>query len=868
MRFNSKIYWGGLGMRLTVGRSGVGAAVAAIIGLTSLNVGHEARAAEPGTEATEAGTLTEVIVTAQKRTESLQKTALAVSAIGGDVLSQTGTVDAQGLTDLVPGLEVGRNNSNTTFAIRGISSGTDATLGDAAVAFHLDGVFEGRPTAASGLFYDIQRVEVLRGPQGTLYGRNATAGAINVVTNRPSFSGYTADLQVETGNYSEIRTSGSFNAPLSDTFAVRLAAQTLRHNGYLSDGYDDADDQAARLQALWKPNDTASLLLYGDFFHQGGVGKGLTYLAAVTPCDFNPASPTYTSCDINRTASPGPWAGWTTTNETTKGYASPPGTTDNQSWSVHAELTLNLGPVVLTELPAFHHLRVNYFALGNGLDNSQYEQERETSNELRLSSNADSPTKWVVGAFYHDEEQPYKQIFYDNVGGGMGAGSCATADPSDAPSASGNPNCLAPGQGVSLVFPYKKISNPSYAAFGQVTYPVTSDWRVTGGVRWNHDHKQVIGETDRVYGLAMAPGDPNFAYTVPLVTFFHPNGDPTAGMTLLPGASFQAISSNADVSWSKTTWKAGIEHDLGASSMVYANVSTGYKQGGVFAGLPPFNVYKPETITAYEIGAKNRFDDNRLQVNADAFYYNYKNYQIDQLEALPAGGDAVSGYTYAFGDDIFNADMKEYGAELETRWVATDADEVDLNLTYLHGEFTNGLFPIQANPGAPATPVLPMIDLNGVRPNNSPSLTATLSLRHTWMLNGGASLALTLMTHFETSQWLQVDHNLVTTVTNYNSFTKTYTPNVPISTYTKFGSNYPLDSLTVKHIGSYQRAYTRSQLGLTYQTSDRKYSVEGFVRNIENKAVMNTFSFGGDGPAYGSVSAPRTFGVTFGAHFQ
>ena len=124
-------------------------------------------------------------------------------------------MDPQGLTDLVPAVEVGNNNSNTTFAIRGISSTTDATLGDAAVAFHLDGVFEGRPSAASGLFYDLQRVEVLRGPQGTLYGRNATAGTINVITNHPSFDGYHGEAQIEMGNFAEVRTEAMFNAPIS-----------------------------------------------------------------------------------------------------------------------------------------------------------------------------------------------------------------------------------------------------------------------------------------------------------------------------------------------------------------------------------------------------------------------------------------------------------------------------------------------------------------------------------------------------------------------------------------------------------------------------------------------------------------------------
>src|SRR5579863_7213757 len=312
-------------MRLAVMRSGVGAAMA-VIGLCSLSAGRSAQAAADtnDSESKRADTLEEIIITAQKRSENLQKSAVAVTAISGNTLSETGTVDAQGLTDLVPGVEVAQNNANTIFAIRGISSTTDATLGDAAVAFHLDGVFEGRPAAASGLFYDIARVEVLRGPQGTLYGRNATAGTVNVITNAPDLSGYQGDVVVETGNYAELRTEAMLNAPLTDTFALRIAAQTLRHNGYLNSGYDDADDHAARLQALWKPNEAFSVLLFGDFFHQGGVGAGYTQLPVGS-------DPWHTPLPLI-TFSGG-------------GYPSPPGTTDDLSWSVHAELTWDLGPV-------------------------------------------------------------------------------------------------------------------------------------------------------------------------------------------------------------------------------------------------------------------------------------------------------------------------------------------------------------------------------------------------------------------------------------------------------------------------------------------------------------------------------------------
>jgi iron complex outermembrane receptor protein len=714
-------------------------------------------------------TLQEIIVTAQKREENLQKTSLAVTAVSGETLEKTGTVDPQGLTDLVPGVEVGYNNSNTTFAIRGISSTTDATLGDAAVAFHLDGVFEGRPSSASGLFYDLQRVEVLRGPQGTLYGRNATAGTVNVVTNRPTFDGYKGEAQVETGSYSELRTEAMFNAPITDTFAIRGAAQTLRHNGYLNTGYNDADDHAARLQALWTPNDDVSLLLFGDYFHQGGVGNGFTQLPFGSD-PWHTQTPLITQAAFTSHG----------------GYVSPAGTTDNLSWSIHAVLTWNLGPVVLTEIPAFHHLRVNYFAYGNGVDNSQDDRERETSNELRLASAAGSAVKWVAGLYYHDEEQPYTQIFYDNV------------PPIN------DTCCSYLGQGDSLHFIYPKISNPSYAAFGQLTFPVTSSFRVTGGLRWNRDHKRVIGGTYRFFGED----------TVDFQGNLHP-----------AGSKQLSIATDADTTWKKVTWKAGVEQDLTDSNLLYANVSTGYKQGGVFAGASP-NTYKPESITAYEIGSKNRFLNNRLQINADVFYYKYRDYQVDQLENLP-----IPGGGFSFGDDIFNAGrFTEYGGEIETRWLVTPADEVDVNVAGLHARFDEFQFPLQGNPGAPGQ--LQFEDLSGQVPTSAPKWTATVGFQHSWQFSGDSSLEWMVRTHVESSYWLAVDH--------------AFDPN---------------------KAGSRQAGYSRTQTAITYFTPQKKVSFQVFVRNIENKAVMNTFSYGGTPPAYASISAPRTFGVAVGAHW-
>ena len=159
-----------------------------------------------------------------------------------------------------------------------------------------------------------------------------------------------------------------------------------------------------------------------------------------------------------------------------------------------------------------------------------------------------------------------------------------------------------------------------------------------------------------------------------------------------------------------------------------------------------------------------------------------------------------------------------------------------------------------------ASTVIQFIDLNGVAPTSAPDLTGTLSYRHTWQFTGGSSLAFNLQTHAESAYWLAVDHTIVNTATNVDTASGTVTPNQPLTPYATA-------ILETKHFGARQRGYTRSQLGMTYLTANKKYSVQAFVRNLENKAVMTNFSFGGDGAAYASVSAPRTYGIAFGGRW-
>lgn len=717
--------------------------------------------------------LQEIVVTAQKRSQNIEKVPLAITAITGAALQRAGVTSASGLTQLVPGLEVSYNNANTTFAIRGISSSTDATLGDSAVAFEMDGIYEGRPSAASGLFYDINRVEVLEGPQGTLYGRNAAAGVVNVITNKPDLSRTSAESQVEIGDYGLVRTFGMVNAPVTSDFGIRAAFQSERHNGYLNSGYNDADDIAGRIQALYRPSDDFSFLLGADYFHQGGIGRGIAYL----PLHSDPwqvSLPLYPRASTANPSAP-------------LGYVSPPGWTSDYSWMVHADLNWNLGPFVLTNIAAFHYLRTNYFAYFNYADSLQDGRDKEPSDELRLSSTPESKTKWVVGLYYHNETQPYHQEFYDNVG----PTSCGDGAP--------DPNCQYLGQGSSLLFAYPKITNPSYAAFGQLTYPVTRTVRLTGGLRYNHDRKNVIGTTYRVYGMDTQVGP-----------FIHPAGSQQA-----------TVQTNVDATWTHVDWKGGVDWDVTPNTLAYANVSTGYKQGGVFAGAAP-NTYKPETLTAYEIGAKNRLFHRRTLLNVDGFYYDYKDYQVDQLEQLPTntGGSA-------YGDRIFNAPKAEfYGLEASLQIAVTRHDQFSAALAYLHARFITFPFPEQGSPpqGPPRPPQpVTFVSLNGYPAAHAPDYTASLSWMHTWELPNDATVSLLGQTHISSYQWLTVDHEYL----------------------------------------SKQSGYTMSNVNLTYDTASARASYTLWIRNIENSAVKNNYAWdgvAGDFPSVG-LDPPRTYGV-------
>ena len=679
----------------------------------------------------------ELVVTAQKRTEDVQKVPLAVTPVSGPKLVEQGIVDVRELGQLAPGIILGQDYVYTQIDIRGVGANNDAPALDPAVAFNVDGIYQPRDYGTYGSFYDIDRVEVLRGPQGTLYGRNATGGSINLITNKP-VEAFHASAEVDYGNYDSLRTSAMLNIPFSDDFAVRAAFQQAKHDGYLTSGFNDQDSYAGRLQALYRPNEMISLLVGGDYFQDESKGahtiEGLPYQNA-NPW-FDPLAPL------------------------------PDDHSNFKNWSAHAQLDINLGNgITLTEIPAYKHVDLDSKDPVVGVYSSGISTDKAFSNELRLSSADTGPLKWVGGFYYFKEDDASNALYY-----------------SHSPFFSFDSSTINPD-----------IAEQSWAFFGQATYNVTEHVRLTGGLRYSSDNKVASGQNNVTLTEPFAPPFPLIIHETPV-----PDNFPST-------------------TWHHLDWRVGVDADLTPDTLVYANVATGYLEGGFNLGasvglLPNFN---PEKLTAYTVGAKNTLMDGRLRLNWEAFYYDYNDYIVSVYLTQGAAAGQFA---------LFNTPAKIYGGEAEATWFLTHDDVFNANLSLLHGRY--GTF-VQnfVSTG--------LHNLSGKQLMRSPDASFQLGYEHTIRLANGSALKFGVQTHYEGSYWTLFDH----------------TP------------------------GTRQPSYTKTNLVVTYQAPKGHWGawrVQGYVDNIENTPVIATAappnSSSGSVP-WLHIEEPRLFGVRVGVDY-
>jgi iron complex outermembrane recepter protein len=692
----------------------------------------------PGTTA-DSKQLQTVVVTSERRSTNLQKTAVSIVAVSGEEQRAKGQTTLESTLSDTPAVTVMATPQGGQVFVRGVGSQGDSNWVDPAVSLNLDGIYSGRAERVFSSMYDVQRVEVLRGPQGTLYGRNSTGGAVNVLTNGPGRK-FEAGVNAQMGNYNLAHVDGYINTPLNDVLALRVAAMREKRDGYFSNGGRASDLSAGRLKLLLKPNADFSLLATVDSFDSKGAG------ATSVPRGFS-GGPTFFNW---KTDYSDPW---------TVDPLHPADVQRTRFTTTSLQADWNLGFGTLTVLPAYvTSKRYTETDLVAGiavpgstlpLPASTWEETQKTL-EVRLASPAKAATQWVVGAYLFD------------------ANNEQTGTPPSYPT----PTWESYGTTVPAT---------SQALFGQLTTPLTARLRLTAGLRYTRD--------DKTYNYGVRN---------------------TAVWT---GSAYDTGAMSVSNKYNATTGKLGLEFDLSPQSMVYATVATGYKAGGFGIAVPP-QAYEPEHLTAFELGSKNRFFDNQLQVNTELYSYNYKNYQVmyqDAAAPSPIPGDTA----VAFMQYVVNAGAgKNNGFEVETRWRALPDTELRAAVTYTDAHY--GKFS-QAS----------IQNMNGARVVGTPRWTVTLGAEQSWELGGG----------------------LLTAGLN-----------------TRFSDGYIVSlnsSMSGGNLNGEQGTFHKTDLRLSYAPVNERWSVGLWLRNLENSAQSTqALPFGRM-----LISDPRTFGANLSYKF-
>jgi len=709
--------------------------------------------------------LDEVIVTASRRTENVQRSSLSIQVMSAEDLTRNGTNGPRDLNALVPGLAVSQGGTYTQTFIRGVGDITSNTFGSNGVMYTIDGVVIDRPTTIAPNFFDLARVEVLKGPQGTLYGRNSTGGAINLISRRPedTFGGY---LNTEIGNYNLTNVSGALNVPLSDALSVRGAFSVINRDGYLSDGRNDDVRQAGRLSISYTPSDDFSLLVTGDLQHIGGKGPG----GVVTPLPAG-ASPWTGPSDPLVTAQLRSLSAVALLPSAANAFY------DGDFSNLMIELNKDVGFGRLTVVGGYRRVEAQSNTAQPGFETALDESSRQISLEARLSGESDT-LKWVAGGLYFDQEQSSTlEVFLNNV---------------------------APFSHAR--FQISDLPTRSAGLFGEVTYSVTPEWRIIGGARYTDERKEMDGT----------------------VTHLGTNSLGAAGVFPVTGEEH----------YSKVTWRAGTEFDLSPENMLYATVSTGFKAGGFAAVPPPNQTYRPEFLTAYQIGSRNRFLDSRLQINVEGFYWKYTDYQASVLGPQP------NGFT---GTATLNAGSATiYGVDVDVVAKLTADDTLRFVAEYLNTNFdsftfdrsTNGLIAgvttgcrfVGAARPSPYGGNVQTLDCSGLPLQRSPEWSGSASYQHVFPLSRGDDLDFKATVSFATSRFISIE----------------YTP------LTRTGGYRTLD------------------LDLTYHAPDNQFALSGFVRNVTEEAVYTGGVFqplSAGRLLYQTIGAPRTYGVRLSVDF-
>lgn len=553
-----------------------------------------------------------ITVTARRREEDAQDVPIALSVLSADTLDKTGNFTLGQVQQLVPSLQIfSFNPRNTNINIRGLGANVALTNDglENGVGFYLDNVYYGRPGQSQFDLVDLQQIEVLRGPQGTLFGKNTTAGAINITSREPSFNPE-AQAEISLGDYGYHQLRASVSAPIiSDQAAFRLSLADTHRDGFLTNLHDgskaqDYDNFSIRGQLLVKPTDTLSVRLIGDYSHQKQhyvLNIPVTYFGAYD------SGATIPNNIFARTSRAGytllPADPFARNGDSDSHYQA-----FMKSYGASGQIDWDLGNVVLTSITAYRWW--DWDPANDGDSTSlpvttkaqQANRQRQFSQEVRLGSTGSNVIDWTVGAYY----------FWQTIRG-YGASAYGAAAPNwFVPAA--NPVVSNAALNGFETRSYSEPTTKSYALFGQASWNISDALSLTGGLRYTHEDKKGVYRQSWVAGTDLSTlSAADAAAATAIRNQFNPQANYTAGL------KDDSVSGLATLSWKITP-----------DALVYGSYSRGSKSGGLnLTNIPSGAVpeVKPETVDSFELGFKSAWLDRALTLNAAAFWTEVSDYQ-------------------------------------------------------------------------------------------------------------------------------------------------------------------------------------------------------------------------------------------------
>lgn len=661
-----------------------------------------------------------IVVTAQNREENIQDVPIAMNVFDSEQLKDAGITDLTAIKRLAPDVQITNDTQLTRVTLRGVGTNDNAETQDASIAINIDGEYLNRPTALNASLFDLERVEVLRGPQGTLYGRNATGGAINFITRKPGDE-LSANASLTYGNYDQIIAEGGLTIPLGEIASFRIAGQHAEHEGYsyhpnADRRSGDQDVSAVRGSFLLTPTEALEAYFAVEYITSEQTSPAQAWVNLNAPgFRADETGPDFTdACSAPGWVEVAPLvAGVQCIPQNTNNldainrheYDAPitgVGSEDLEILVFRGNLTYDLGFATFTYRGGY---RDNNLTADTTLSpayifkNFDYDSTSQ-SHEFRLNGELGGGILWQGGAFLFKEKQEIARGLYNPF--------------------------IGPNGSYITFFARPFVDTDSWAVFGQVDVPVTDQITLVAGGRYTDDKRSAQFDG---YGFVFNSGPVNLVEqgAVP--------------------ASSQLLETGAE----EFTWLAGVNFKPSEETLIYAKASTGFKAGGFDA----VGAYAPETVTAYEVGTKNTIG-GRYTVNLAAFYYDYKDLQAAVLLDSTIGGQ------------VFNAGSATiWGVEGQFEALVTDNDRLSFTANYLNAEYDeflaslpvqdlggglNGVGDLDGVPGNPVT----QPDLAGNTPPRSPEWVLTAGWEHIFPLDNGGELRFNAFTRYNSGYFTSI----------------------------------------------------------------------------------------------------------------